>query len=167
MIKLEQNFDKVIFRNAKIKDKYQISILWKEFTDYHIKITGREIDFVDNAQDKFIEFYEKNVRSRTKKAVVAEYEGKIIGYLLGGIQKRPDIFKNRYMGFIFDIAVTKFWRNKGIGTRLIKEFILWSKEKELHHVELYVVPENENALKFYKKHDFKTFIYIMRHQLKV
>lgn len=166
VIKLEKKLNRVKIRNGRIKDKEQIGKLWQEFIDFHIKITGREIDLVDNAQDKFLDWFGKNVRSRTKKAIIAEYEDEIIGYLMGGIQERPDIFKYKYMGFIFDIMVTEKWRNEGIGSILIKEFLKWTKEKDLHHVDLYVVPENEKALKFYNKHDFKTLLYSMRNELK-
>lgn len=152
----------VIIRNAKIKDKYQAAELWDEFIEYHKKLTKREFKMVDNAPKVWMEFFEKHVRARTRKAIVAEYNGKIIGYLLGFIEKNPPILNDSHHAFICDLAVTEIWRNKGIGTELMDEFVKWVKEKGMKEVLLYVVPENKNAIKLYENFNYKTIFQSMR-----
>jgi ribosomal protein S18 acetylase RimI-like enzyme len=128
--------------------------VFKEFVRYNKSVSLIRFDFLPNLPELWIKFFETHVRSRTKLALVAEHKGKLIGYLLGGIQKRPPIFKIREQGFVSDLAVTASKRNKGIGTRLMKEFDRWAKKKGLKLITLNVFPKNEPGIKFYKKRGY-------------
>jgi GNAT superfamily N-acetyltransferase len=132
--------------------------LWEEMTEYHRKISGIEYDFVKNYVELWIKYYEHNVRSRNRKAIVAEEDGRIIGYILGQIQERPPIFKTKYRAFITDAAVTKKKQHKGVGTLLLKAFEDWAREKNVKYIGLGVVSENKLGRSFWDKQGFSTIL---------
>jgi ribosomal protein S18 acetylase RimI-like enzyme len=150
----------IIIRPGRIKDKYQVERIWEEMVNYHRKISTIDLEMVDKAPDIFMKYFEKHVRSRIMKALVAEKkpEDKIIGYLLGELQRRPPLMKTKYRGFISDIAVTENMRGKGVGSKLLESFEAWAKGKKMRYVHLDVVPENDRALKLYDKHGFSTVL---------
>lgn len=82
-----------------------------------------------------------------------EENGNILGIILGEVVESANIplFKKRRILFIDDIAVTKNYRNKKIGTKLY----LTVKEKaikdNLDSIELNVWSFNKDAIAFYQK----------------
>jgi ribosomal protein S18 acetylase RimI-like enzyme len=109
--------NEIIIRPGKIVDKDQVLSLWQEMMDYHRKVSTNDYEMNDSALDLFSKFYETNVRSRNKIAVVAEDTNthELVGFMQGTIQKRPPVFKELYEAFITDAVVAKTVRGKGIG----------------------------------------------------
>lgn len=150
--------DDVLIRDGKIKDKFQVVHIWQEMMDYHRKISTIDFDMIDEAPELFMRFFERHVRSKIRKAVVAEKDDEIVGYLIGDIQKRPPVMKTKYFANIYDIAVKIDLRKKGIGSKLLESFNNWAMKKGVAYISLLVVPENAMGLKFYDKHDFRTVL---------
>jgi ribosomal protein S18 acetylase RimI-like enzyme len=156
--------DKIIIRKGKIMDSVSLRDIWIEFMEYHKRnFPWLGFDFVKGAPDVWERFFKTNVRSPKKAAFVAEVHGKLIGYLLGGIVKRPPVFTVQEVALITDLAVIKEWKNKGVGTELMKAFESWCKEKGIATITLQVANQNTNGINFYKKHNFIT---TMLHQKK-
>lgn len=110
-----------------------------------IKYTYKEIikDFKKDLKDKII--------------LVAEYNNKIRGYLVGSIQNQY----SKKVGHIHILFVLTKFRKKCIAKSLINEFIKFLKKNKIKRVKLNVNVENKNAIKVYKKINFK----ITRHEL--
>jgi len=49
------------------------------------------------------------------------------------------------------------FRSSGIGKKLYNKFTGWSKEKNADKIRLDVHPQNELAIKFYRKNNFKDY----------
>lgn len=158
--------EEVIIRDGQIKDKENTLAVWEELTEYSIDISTYDFDMVKEAPELWMKYFETNVRSRNRKAIVAEQDGKIIGYLLGYIQKRPPIFKTSHQAHITDIAVISSKRNKGVGTKLLDAFSNWAREKKMKYVTLGVLPENKSGIKFYQKQGFNTILLKQRKILR-
>jgi GNAT superfamily N-acetyltransferase len=148
----------ILIRNGKVNDKHHVAKIWQEIMEYHREISSINLEVRQDAPKIFMEFYENNVRSINKKALIAEEDGIIIGYMMGAIQKRPPVFKNRNQAFITDAAVTANKRNSGIGEQLLIAFEDWVKEKKLNYIVLNVVPENTVGINFWQKHGFQTIV---------
>ena len=73
--------------------------------------------------------------------LVAEIRGSIVGTVLGGFDGRR--------GMIYHMAVKSEYRNQGIGDQLVAELEDRLKKKGCIRSYLLIVPENDNALKFY------------------
>ena len=80
--------------------------------------------------------------------IVAEKKPKIIGFLIG-------VKINLEYAKILMLAVSKFYRKKNIGTKLLNQFLEVSSIENLNRIELEVRTKNNIAIKFYQKHGFK------------
>jgi RimJ/RimL family protein N-acetyltransferase len=52
-------------------------------------------------------------------------------------------------------SVRPDWRQRGVGTALIDEAVLWAQTHELHKLAAHVFPENHAALAFLEKQGFR------------
>lgn len=83
--------------------------------------------------------------------LVAEAEGKLVGYLVarGGRARR-----NKHTVYIV-IGVLTSHRGKGVGTLLFTELERWARTKGIHRLELTVVADNQRAVSLYRKMGFE------------
>ena len=154
--------DDVVIRNARVKDSKKALPVWDEFMDYHRRVSTMDSNLVKNAGEMWLKYFERHVRSRTRKAIVAERNGEIVGYLIGELQKRPPIFETPRQAYIDNIGVLERERNKGIGSLMLEAFAEWAKEKKMPSIILNVVVENNPAIRLYEKHGYKTTILTQR-----
>ena len=148
----------VVVRDGRIKDIQKALGIWHEFMDHHKRISALDNETVDDASGMWVHYFERHVRSPRRKAVIAEQDGDVIGFLLGEIQKRPPIFKTQHQAFVDSIGVAESKRNQGIGGLMLDYFEKWAKQKGLPCVMLNVVVENANAIRFYATHGYRTMI---------
>ena len=156
--------NEVIIRKGRIKDKEELLEVWKKYMKYHADMESTDFEMIEDAPGLWMKFFKLHVRSRNKMAVVAEKDGKLVGYMLVDIQKRPPIFITTHQAHINDAAVIASEQNKGIGAKLLKHIEDWAREKGVKYTTLCVVPENDIGRNFWKKHGFNT---IMMNQRKM
>jgi len=152
----------VVIRNGRLKDRLKAVRVWHEFMDHHKRISAMDHEMVDTAGRMWMQYFEQYVRSPKRKALIAEQDGEVIGFLLGEIQKRPPIFKSSDQAFLDSICVVENRRNQGIGGLMLDSFSKWAREKGVPHIMLNVVVENTAAIRLYEKHGFKTMILSQR-----
>ena len=157
--------DGLIIRDARIKDSKNVLPVWDEFIDYHKRITAMDFEMVDGAREMWRKYFETHVRSRNRKAIVAEQAGEIVGFLLGEIQKRPPVFTTIHQGYVDSIGVLESRRHLGIGTLMLDAFTAWAKGKEMPHIVLLVAVENAPAIKCYEKCGYTTTILMQKKPL--
>ncbi|MBO5003040.1 GNAT family N-acetyltransferase [Methanocorpusculaceae archaeon] len=80
---------------------------------------------------------------------VAEYDGKIIGYILGGVH-----LEDVALGKLVRIGVCKGFQRKECGTKLTDALFSRMKERGIKRVHLTVAETNAPAISFYKKIGF-------------
>lgn len=141
-------------RKATKKDKAVLkNLLWESLKEEwkfnsDIDLKGGKIFLNKNLRELF-----KNKKEHTE--FLAEENGKIVGFIGGNIEKKSEFYKTCRIGAIYDLFVEEKYRGKGIGTRLIKKFVLWLKTNKIRLIELDVSPKNEAAVKLYKNLGFK------------
>jgi len=79
--------------------------------------------------------------------LIAEWNGKIIGTLLGGFDGRR--------GLVYHLAVEADFRGRGIASRLMEELEARLRSKSCLRTYLLVTPQNEEAMRFYEKRGWK------------
>lgn len=154
--------DLVIIRDGRVKDSGKALPVWFEFMEYHMRISTMDFEMLSSAGENWRKFFEKNVRSRVRKAIVAEYNGQIIGFLLGTIEKRPPVFARSLQAYVDSIGVLDTWKKQGIGTMLLNTFEKWAREMGMPFIMLNVVVENDPAIHLYEKLGYKTVILSQR-----
>ena len=83
--------------------------------------------------------------------LVAKEKSNLVGYLDGFFIK----YDYGGQGEIVELFVSKEARRKGIGMKLIKEFLRICKNNKVDYVQVATSKENKKAIKFYKKSGFK------------
>ena len=152
----------IVIRNGRLNDRLKALQVWHEFMDYHKSISAMDSETVDKAGEMWMQYFGRHVRSPIRKALIAEQDGEVIGFLLGEIQKRPPIFKTSHQAYIDSIGVVGRKRNQGIGGLMLDYFAKWAGEKGVPYIMLSVVVENTAAMRFYEKHGFKTMVLSQR-----
>ena len=85
---------------------------------------------------------------------VAEIGGKVVGF---AIVVYREWFGIAYLDYIQTKAE---WTKKGIGHRLIQKCVSWAREKGARIIYTETGRNNDRAIKFYQKHDFRITGYI-------
>ena len=127
-------------------------ILLKQHSDLDPYFTPTET--VDKVYRRFLEGC---LNSEDKLFLVAENNGKLVGYAVGEIQKRSPIFMITENGYINDVFVQAEFRKLGIARKFLIELKKWFKTKDIKYVELSVHAKNEIGKKTWAKFGFDAY----------
>ena len=95
------------------------------------------------------------------KKVVLEKE-KVIGYLIGKIEKPKPYAAPEKIGKVASAFVSEKYRRKGVGKKTVEKLLEWFKENKIKHIELNVDSRNKIGLGAWKKFGFFEFQKKMR-----
>ena len=144
-------------RKAKLKDLTQIVDCGLALLKYH-----HEIDSYfspdKNAKVVYQKFFKKCIYSNKSYLLVAENQGIIVGYAVGGIYSRMAFFKIKQIGSINDMFVKEEFRNAGIARFFLVEMKKWFKYKKIKYIELSMHMKNELGRKVWLKYGFKDYM---------
>jgi len=90
-------------------------------------------------------------------ALVAESDKKILGYLVGAIQKGKDYRVKAKYAELENMLVLKDFRKKGVGGKLVRQFLKWCRKQGVDYVAVTASAGNELGIKFYEKQGFKEY----------
>lgn len=147
-------------RKAALKDLPTLVSLLNEAFDYHMELKndGTLRRYMKKAKD-FNKASKKwiltNIRSRNSLVLVAEDNGKTVGYSLALHKKNMPIFRIDRVGNISDLYITSGYRNKGIGSMLEKESIRWLKKNKINYLSITLQANNDSAHEAYKRWKFR------------
>jgi len=103
---------------------------------------------------EFKEFLKKGLEWGNWVYWVAEdSDGIVANIYINKIRKVPKPQKLfAEIGYVTNVHTKEKWRNRGIGTQLLKEVVTWSKE---NGIELLFVWPSERAVGYYEREGFK------------
>jgi len=110
-------------RSARATDAAAVLALARDFA------TSFVID--DGA---FHRSYPALLASTQARLLVAEADGRIIGYLLG--VDHQTFFANGRVAWVEEITVEEAWRRRGVGVSLMRAFERWARARECRLVAL-------------------------------
>ncbi|MBR1416319.1 MAG: GNAT family N-acetyltransferase [Bacilli bacterium] len=132
----------MIYRKANIKDAKEVdSLLTKLIADERQYDPKCELVIV---KDYYINFIEDS----NKYLFVCEDNNNIVGYIYSIIEE-----DNAKIDALF---VLEEYRNKGIATKLIEDFISYAKDNNIKQITINVLSNNLKARKLYLKY-FKPY----------
>ena len=97
--------------------------------------------------------------------VIAEHEGKSIGYLCGGLVKMESYRIQKKHAELENMFIEKKFQRRGIGKMLIESFFAWCKENKVERVSVSASFDNKEAVGFYEKVGFKGYATILEKKL--
>lgn len=100
-----------------------------------------------------------NNRDENTLFLIAELEGKPVGYVLGGIFEENELSDNGTgrIGLLDELFVNDTSRGLGLGQRLLDETIKWMKTQNINRIKLHAYSWNNNAKKLYERNGFSKY----------
>lgn len=127
---------------AEKKDFNRINELFEEMLQT-IYDTDQVNGYEDGYLDKFFDGHEDWIS-------IAIDDDKIVAFLSIEVHHEEDV---DYI-YLDDFSITKQYRNKGIGTKLISSAEVYANEINIHNIYLHVEKANTSALKFYERLEY-------------
>lgn len=147
----------IIIRKADLKDWNEVVTLHLSFVDALCK-TNPE-DYTNRGLVERLRYTKqlmKYSRSSSHRILVAQRsDGEIVAYMVGQVFTYPAFCKLIKAGEVMEVYVREDSRGRNLGERLFKELLIFFKEKEVQVIEALVDSENETAVRFWEKLNFK------------
>ncbi len=151
-------------RPASVRDIPEIVAIWGELALHHARLDRA---FTPSArwQEEYRHFIRGLLGRDDALAVVGVEDGRLVGYAVGRISVLPGFFEERRRGYIHDVVTREAHRRRGIGRRLVEALLKWMRESEVSAVELTVAVKNEEAVAFWTRLGFATYMHHMKRDM--
>lgn len=97
--------------------------------------------------------------------LVAEHEGRVVGYVYAGVEPHSWKELREECGFVHDIIVAPDARGHGAGQRLLDAAITWLKARGMPRVMLWTADSNAHAQRLFARHGFRRTMVEMTREL--
>lgn len=96
------------------------------------------------------QYFRSKISGKDGICLIAEVNGRVIGYLAGKLNNPVNyrLYKRAELETIF---IKEGFRGRGVGTKLVKEFLKWAKENGTDRVFVSAYFYDDKASSFYKK----------------
>lgn len=143
----------MLIRRAGIDDVEQLRLLYQELEEDGVRYQPEH--FVVGERSN--EFFQSVFESADQDILVAEEDGKILGFSHVMIleQKKVACLKPEILVYIQDLDVLESRRSQGIGTLLMEASKRYGKEHGVDFIRTQVFPQNIDGMRFYEKNGFR------------
>ena len=144
--------DNLIIRKANINDLEDVLELSNGLTLADLPF-DKKVDIKWAHTKKGKKYYTEKIKGISGVCFVVELDTKIVGYLTASEKQVPS-YRLVRVAEIENIFVIEEYRSKGLGKKLVAEFINWAKQLKVDKVAVNVFALNEKATVFYKREGF-------------
>lgn len=118
-------------------------------------IHDERINYDDNINPSFKvnNWYSRYVNDESRILLVDVEDDKIVAFIYGYMVNEDSVILNK-RAVLDALYVKEEYRNHGIASSLVKEFLKWSNEKNVKYIEVSVMAKNSVAKKLYKNNNF-------------
>lgn len=95
----------------------------------------------------------KNQRLKVENTLIAVNNGQVIGYASIGL--RTPISTNKHVCKLRSIIVHPNFRRNGVALKIMKQILLFAKQRKFTKITLTVLSSNNAAIELYKSCDFQ------------
>ena len=143
----------MLIRRAGIDDVEQLRLLYQELEEDGVRYQPEH--FVVGERSN--EFFQSVFESADQDILVAEEDGKILGFSHVMIleEKKEACLKTETLVYIQDLDVLESRRSQGIGTLLMEASKRYGKEHGVDFIRTQVFPQNIDGMRFYEKNGFR------------
>ncbi len=141
----------------------QISALYEQFFTYN---AHQLPDYYQPAQEKGA-YPQSVMESETAALFVAVENHLVVGLLHVSEDKTPPFpcFVPYHFATIIDLFILPDYRNQGIGVLLLDKAKQWAQDRKLAYIELSVLKNNGDGMRFYERENFEEVSRVMRCKL--
>ena len=144
-------------RDATRKDLKAVTDLWTELAEYHSELS----DYFELAWDSRIRwsrYLAAKFKEISTKLVVAEEDGKLVGFMLCLLSPNTPVYAERKIGVISDVYVLPERRKRGVTRLMFDHAVKWFKKNKVRSIQLGVAAANPEAIAVWRKIGFEPFI---------
>ena len=146
-----------IIRKATPKDLKEILRLNFDLFKKEYKEFDKSLDLEWTYSKESRKYFKSRITKKDGFVEVINNNGKIIGYLCGGISRRLSYRKEAKYAELENMLIEKKFRGKGLGAKMTKDFLKWCKRNKVDYVSVTASSKNENTIQFYRKQGFKDY----------
>lgn len=150
--------DACTIRLATTRDLGAIVTRWHDLMAAHAALDAALYATATHAPGTYRAFVRRHMSKRSSLVLVAERNGAIVGYLLGGKGQRNPIYAVGEVGMIFDLVVQPDTRRAGIGRTLVQAALDWFDAHGLSHAQVNFSTLNPSAAEFWPAMGFAPFL---------
>jgi ribosomal protein S18 acetylase RimI-like enzyme len=111
--------------------------------------------FLSNPKDRYGRWITARAQDPRSVFLVAEREGRLIGFLLGAVEEEIPIYRIKEFGFIHDIWVEEEYRHEGIARQMVMLAIERFKSIGVPQIRLDTAAVNDSARKLFTSCGFR------------
>ncbi|MBT3282708.1 GNAT family N-acetyltransferase [bacterium] len=158
--------NKTTIRKATVKDLDDILKLnLLLFRNEHKKF-DKSVDLKWTYGKEGKKYFKDRVVKRNGFVEVVACDGKVVGYIVGGISERVSYRKSAKYAELENMLLDSKFRGQGIGRKLTKNFTDWCKKNKVDYVSVTASAKNKQAVDMYKKSGFKDYNITLEMKLK-
>ena len=139
------------FRTATKKDKRLLEKFQKKLVEYERAVVP------SIPEDTTYYDIDELLKDKNAFVLIVKQDGKDVGCGFAQIKKN-ETCASELAGYIGMMYLLEGYRNKGIGTRLVKRFLEWLHEKGVKDIRLRVYEKNLDAVHAYRNAGFESFM---------
>ena len=147
-------------RQAEPDDLDAIEDIWKELMRLHGRV-DEYFRISPTAEANHRDYATLLIEDKTRRVLVADYDGRLLGYVVAEIVAYPPIYRRDRYGHIGAIAVAESARRIGIGRQLLDAALDWFREQGLERAECEVAVRNEISRSFWAEAGFRSVVETM------
>ncbi len=150
----------ITYREMQDTDKKTITDMMYDFCKIYKDLDAQKININSPELAEWcVNDMLNEVAKHNGKVIVAEFEGKIVGFTGFSIKAQENeklLFHRSHLhGYIHDLYIDDNYRNQQIGTKLLQLAEDYFKEQGCEFSRLTVFATNNKAHEFYKRNNYK------------
>ena len=146
-------------RKARVEDAVRVADLWHEMAVFHGRL-GDEWRIRRGSREGFASYVEGLIGEGRDGVFVAHDDGPVVGFVIARRASRARIFAHRDHGLISDLAVSRAYRRRGVGSRLCRRAFRWIGARGLGTAEVRFAAANPLAAAFWREMGFETRVIV-------
>jgi len=156
---------RIEIRDAAEDDLQSVVRLWEMLAKHHENVS-EHFRLAWDSKRNWAKYLEKKFSEPSTKLIVAEEDGKIVGFMLCLLSPNAPIFKERKIGVISDAYVLEERRRKGVTRKMLDVAARWFRKNKVRYVQLAVAHYNMDARAVWRNLGFEPYMLYKRLDLE-
>ena len=152
-------------RRAKAGDLPEMVELWNLLMGFHQELDPT-YELLPDAAERWVKYIETKFEDDEWRVLVAERNGRVVGYAVAAVQEYPPVFENPQHGFLQEIAVLREFRRQGIGRGLVEAAVEWLAGRDVAETTVRIDERNPASLALFASAGFDRFVAVKRKIMK-
>jgi L-amino acid N-acyltransferase YncA len=144
-------------RDATKKDLKAVTSLWTELAEYHSKLSD-DFALAWDSRLRWSRYLASKFKEISTKLVVAEEDGKLVGFMLCLLSPNTPVYAERKIGVVSDVYVLPERRKRGVTRLMFDHAVKWFRKNKVRSIQLGVAAANPEAIAVWRKMGFEPFI---------